>query len=125
MFNADTELLFPGRVIPLLGEMRGSTWQKLVSRVSHSQPESADQIAFVLMMVRLNGCSSCNADSFRAMQGCTPCAKQSLRSYRGTDRDLRALFISARQEVIQYMQKDLRQPRASKPLRTKDLIQTP
>ena len=59
-------------------------------------PDSLEQMAFVLMMARLNNCTTCNADSFRAMTGCTTCAKQSLKRFHETDEALAALYQAAR-----------------------------
>ncbi len=105
MYNSDTELLFPSRVIPALRGLRGTEWRDLVDRVNELDPESADHLAFVLMMIRLGGCVSCNADSFRAMRGCTQCARQTIRRYRGTDADLIEQFNEARQDVEKYLQR--------------------
>jgi hypothetical protein len=100
MYNSDTELLFPSRVIPSLSNMRGEEWQNLINRVYALPPDNPDHLAFVLMMIKLGGCISCNADSFRAMRGCTQCARQTIRRYHGSDADLEALFVAARQEVL-------------------------
>jgi hypothetical protein len=53
MYNSDTELLFPIRVISTLGALRGEPWRELVARFPNPHAESSDQLAFVLMMVRL------------------------------------------------------------------------
>lgn len=103
MYNSDTDLLFPPRVIPDLREVRGPIWRKLVARVSGAKAVSVERMAFILMMVRLNGCASCNADSFRAMNGCTSCAKQSLKRFRGSDAELVKLYEEAKNEVTQYL----------------------
>lgn len=105
MYNADTELLFPSRVIETLRSLRGDTWRDLVDRVNSLEPDNVDHLAFVLMMIRLGGCVSCNADSFRAMRGCTQCARQTIRRFRGTDQDLVDLFTEARQDVVKNIQK--------------------
>lgn len=105
MYNSDTELLFPSRVIPSLSGMRGEEWHALINRVYALPPDNPDHLAFVLMMIRLGGCISCNADSFRAMRGCTQCARQTIRRYRGSDKDLENLFQQARQEVIANLAK--------------------
>jgi len=105
MYNSDTELLFPSRVILALRGLRGKEWLDLVDRVNGQDPESADHLAFVLMMIRLGGCVSCNADSFRAMRGCTQCARQTIRRYRGTDADLVEQFNEAKQDVEKYLQR--------------------
>jgi len=108
MYNADTELLFPPRVIPALETQRGDGWKKLVNRVSKAEEGSLDRLAFILLMVRLNGCASCSSDSFRAMQGCTACARQTVKRFRGTDKEMVALFESAKPEIELYIQKTLK-----------------
>lgn len=101
MYNSDTELLFPSRVIPQLQSLRSEAWRDLVQRVNDHPPTSLDHLAFVLMMVRLDGCMTCNADSFRAMRGCTQCAVQTVRRFRGDDKELIALFNETRAEIEQ------------------------
>ena len=103
MYNPDTDLLFPGRVISTLGDQRGETWQGLVARVGEAEPESIEYLAFILMMARLDGCVTCNADSYRAMHGCTACARQTLKRYRGSDEDLAGLYRAARLDVETFL----------------------
>jgi len=98
MYNSDTEVLFPMRAIPGLKGLRGPNWDKLIEYVLSEAPES-EKLAFILMIVRLVGCSGCNADSFRAMRGCTKCAQQSIRRFRGDDSDLLKLFEKAKIEI--------------------------
>lgn len=105
MYNSDTELLFPLRVIPELRSLRGEIWAQLVDKVSASDADLLDQLAFVLVMVRLGGCIPCNADSFRAMRGCTQCARQTVRRFKGSDQELVSQFQAARREVANHMQK--------------------
>lgn len=105
MYNSDTELLFPTRVIPVLGEMRGETWQELIREVTTTPNDPVMECAFVLMMVRIGGCVSCDADSFRAMRGCTQCARQTIRRFRGSDQDLLDLFEQAERDVRAFLQK--------------------
>jgi type II secretory ATPase GspE/PulE/Tfp pilus assembly ATPase PilB-like protein len=102
MYNADTELLFPPRIIPVLRNLRGVTWQRLIDQVEKSDETSPEKVAFVLLMVRINGCASCNADSFRAMHGCTQCAKQAIRRLKDPDKALIKTFESAKLEVTQF-----------------------
>jgi hypothetical protein len=105
MYNSDTELLFPLRVIPALGDLRGSECQALLKRVSSSEASLVEQTGFVLMMVRIDGCVGCNADSFRAMKGCTLCARQNLKRYRGSDKDLLDLYEQTCKEVEAHLGK--------------------
>jgi len=100
MLNPDTELLFPLRVVPLLAEARGEVWREFIEKLCSSETDRVDQVAFVMMMVRLGGCIGCNADSFRAMRGCTKCTQQSIKRYRGEDNDLIKLYEKAKQEIL-------------------------
>ena len=105
MIHEDTEVIFPPRVIPALRNLRGEVWQDLVGRVSELPAIHEDRLAFVLLMARTSGCSTCHADSFRAMRGCTQCAIQSVRRYRGDDQDLINGFKEAGQEVENHLNK--------------------
>ena len=84
--------------IPGLKGLRGPEWDKLVDFVLDQASED-EKLAFALMIVRLVGCSGCNADSFRAMRGCTKCAQQSIRRFRGEDKDLTKLYEKAKIEI--------------------------
>ncbi|NIW49185.1 MAG: hypothetical protein GWN30_31795 [Gammaproteobacteria bacterium] len=99
MYNNDTELLFPSRVIKELAGLRDQEWEELVSRVKDLEEDSVDHLAFVLMMSKLDGCMTCNSDSFRAMRGCTQCAILNIRRFRGKDGELLKLFEKARKEI--------------------------
>jgi hypothetical protein len=105
MYNSDTDLLFPPRVIPALRSLRGELWRNLVDQVVELEPSHIDRMAFVLVMIRLGGCTSCHSDSFRALRGCTQCAQQTVRRYRGTDQDLLKLVSEARKEIERFMGK--------------------
>jgi len=105
MYNPDTELFFPLRVIPSLKGLRNAPWHELVERVSSVEASDEEQYAFVLMMARLGGCVTCNADSFRAMRGCTVCANQTIRRFRGSDNDLLEQFAQCKKEVEIFIKK--------------------
>ncbi len=105
MYNLDQEVIFPAKAIPHLKGLRGPKWDELVDYVLGKEEESLEQLGFVLMVVRILGCSSCNSDSFRAMRGCTRCAQQGLKRYRGSDEELIKLYEKAKTEVETYLQK--------------------
>lgn len=105
MFNSDTELLFPLRVIPSLGDIRGQEWQNLIEDLSAEDSETADKIAFTAMVVKLAGCAACNADSFRAMRGCTQCSHLTIKRYKGTDKDLLQIYQDCQKDVKAYLSK--------------------
>jgi hypothetical protein len=107
MYNTDTELLFPPRILPSLRTLRGATWKKMIEQVEKSGDSSPEKIGFVLLMVKINGCTSCNADSFRAMQGCTQCSKQTIRRLKEPDKALVKLFENAKLEVFEYQSENL------------------
>jgi hypothetical protein len=99
------ELLFPHYVIPALRKLRGPEWQALVENVL-TYPEGHEvSLAFSLMMIRLNGCVTCETDSYRAMRGCDACSVQTLRRYKGSDQELLAIYQGALAEVRRYVQK--------------------
>ena len=102
MFNEDTDILFPPRVIPHLRDLRGRAWRDLVSRVEQFHTDKVERTAFVLLMARLAGCITCSADSYRAMRGCTQCAIQTIRRFRGSDEELMESFYDACGDVNEF-----------------------
>ena len=105
MYNNDTDLLFPPRVIHTLRDLRTDLWRNLVDRVAQEETTNIDRMAFVLLMIRLGGCTSCHADSFRALRGCTQCAYQTVRRFRGTDEELMEMFDMAKVDIEGYLGK--------------------
>jgi hypothetical protein len=108
MYNDDTELLFPSRVIESLSGLRGEEWETLLKEVSDSAEDSAEHLGFILMMTKIDGCNSCNSDSFRAMRGCTQCAILNIRRYRGSDHDLMKLYIKAKNDIRKALPLDIK-----------------
>ena len=106
MYNADTELLFPPRIISSLRNLRGAPWKKLIDKVDKSGDTSPEKVGFVLFMVRLNGCTTCNADSFRAMHGCSQCSNQAIHRLKETDNTLIISYEAAKQEIVEYMEEN-------------------
>jgi hypothetical protein len=105
MYNPDTEVLFPERVISTLRSLHGDEWRQLVDYLAAPETDSKERHAFVLMMVRMCGCVGCNADSFRAMRGCTQCARQVVRRFRGSDREIVEQYKQVLKEVDAHLQK--------------------
>jgi hypothetical protein len=102
VYQNDTEILFPMRVAPTLRDLRGPAWRWLVDQACQAPEGSTDQLAFGLLLIRLDGCLTCHADSYRAMRGCTACAAQAVRRFRGSDEELIKLWQQARQDVEAY-----------------------
>ena len=105
MFNTDTEMLFPMRVIPSLGDMRGPEWQKLIEHLSDEMTDDSEKIAMTALVVKLAGCAGCNTDSFRAMKGCSQCARLIIKRFKGNDADLIRNYQDSQKEVTNYLSK--------------------
>ncbi len=101
----NNQLLFPYHVIPMLRDLRGPEWRELVDQVLSVPESDVQSLAFMLMMVRLNGCMACETDSYRAMRGCDACAIQTLRRYKGSDDELRCAYEQALEDVNRYLTK--------------------
>jgi hypothetical protein len=97
------DLLFPSRAIEILCDIRGEVWKNFTKRLIDLEPTNPEKIAFVLMMVRLGGCSSCQSDSFRAMRGCILCSNTTVKRYKGSDQSLIDLYNEAKNDVENYM----------------------
>jgi hypothetical protein len=104
---ADNEILFPPYAIPQLKDTRGDVWRNLVERVIRLPEDHPESLAFSLMMIRLDGCLSCETDSYRAMRGCVACAKQTLRRFKGPDEDLLERFNKALNDVKVFLDVDV------------------
>jgi hypothetical protein len=102
----NNEIYFPDHVIPALRDLRGEAWAALVTRVSALPEMHEARLAFVLMMSRLNGCVSCETDSYRAMRGCAACTIQTLRRYKGSDEDLLTAYDRALKEIRKFADGD-------------------
>lgn len=105
MYNSDTEVMFPPRVISHLRNLRGVDWQRLIDEVSSENAALVERAAFTLMMVRMGGCQTCTIDSYRGMRGCTMCARQTIRRFRGSDKDLLKQFEQCKSELQQFFNK--------------------
>jgi hypothetical protein len=105
MYNPETEVLFPSKAIGSLLKLRSKTWQDLANQVDAQPVQSSEQTAFVLMMVKIDGCVTCNVDSFRAMRGCPACAQLNIKRYKGTDEDLLHLYQQALKDANVYFAK--------------------
>ncbi len=102
------ELMFPPYAIPLLKDQRGSQWRQLIEQVIGLPENHEEALAFSLMMIRLNGCLSCETDGYRAMRGCTVCATQTIRRFKGSDKELLKIYRDACKEVQTFLRQQER-----------------
>jgi hypothetical protein len=106
MYNTDTETLYPFRVTSHLKKYRSQLWKEIIDQVLDNNTSEEEKIGFSMMMVKLGGCVTCSADSFRAMRGCTHCAGQTVRRFRGTDEEIKKLYLENVAEVKTYLEKN-------------------
>ena len=99
------EILFPSSIIPRLEDLRESKWQRLVKRVAELPEVHPDRLAFILMMIRLNGCLKCYNGSFRFMRGCRLCARQTVMQFKESDDRLLRRYRRARRDVKKHLEK--------------------
>jgi hypothetical protein len=103
MQSGGVELLFPSRAIESLRILRSERWENLIKNLIELEATSLERIAFVLFMVRISGCATCQSDSFRAMRGCILCSSNTIKRYKGDDQSLIDLYNEAKKEITKYM----------------------
>ncbi len=106
--HTKAELLFPAQLISSLRDLRGEEWRALVDRVSALPETHQDSLAFVLMMIELDGCLKCNSNNYKFLRGCYLCATQMVQSYKGSDGELIELYGRARHELSQQLTQGMR-----------------
>jgi len=99
------EIMFPSPLIVKLGELRESKWQKLVKRVAGLPEVHPERLAFVLLMIRLDGCLKCYNGSFRFMRGCALCARQTVMQFKESDTQLLRIYRQALKDVTKHLAK--------------------
>ena len=106
--HAKAELLFPAHLIHSLRDLRGDDWRALVDRVAALPETHPDSLAFVLMMIELDGCLKCNSNNYKFLRGCFLCATQTVQSFKGADQELFDMYRRAQDELNLYLQQGVR-----------------
>ena len=102
--HAGSELVFPPYAIAALRGLRGPEWRALINRVAALPETHPDSLAFSLMMMRLDGCLTCETDSYKAMRGCVQCAIQTIRRFKDGDEELFKFYDEAQRDVNAYLE---------------------
>lgn len=105
MYNPETEILFPAKLIPELRDMRGEKWRQFIDSFSGSAKQAELESGLVLFLVKQGGCVGCTADSFRAMRGCKACSQQTVKRFKGGDEVIINHVLSASKEIGQWILK--------------------
>jgi hypothetical protein len=105
--HAKAELLFPAHLILSLRDLRGEEWRSLVDHVAALPDTHPESLAFVLMMIELDGCLRCNSNNYKFLRGCFLCATQTVQSYKGSDSDLCELYSKARRTLERHLDQGL------------------
>lgn len=94
------EFLFAHWAVPALRDMRGARWRDLVERIAPLPETHLDALAFALVMVRLNGCVTCDARRFRERGGCANCSRFVLTTLsKESEANLLTRFRAAQKEI--------------------------
>lgn len=104
IIHAKAELLFPAHLISSLRDLRGDEWRMLVDRVAALPETHPDSLAFVLMMIELNGCLKCNSNNYKFLRGCYLCATQTVQSFKGGDSELIEMYSRAKRQLNMHLQ---------------------
>jgi hypothetical protein len=99
MIYARSELLFPHRYVSALCDVRGGDWKELVDRIRGLPEDEEESIAFCFLLVEMSGCLRCDMNSYKASLGCRQCACRAIASFKGSDEELVACFVDARDRV--------------------------
>ena len=105
--HAKAELLFPAHLISSLRDLRGEEWRALVDRVSALPETHPDSLAFVLMMIELDGCLKCNSNNYKFLRGCYLCATQTIQSYKGSDNELLEMYSRTKRQLNLHLQQGI------------------
>ena len=94
------EFLFSHNAVPALKELRSERWRDLITRIAPLDSTHPDALAFALMMVRLNGCVSCDSKRYRERGGCAHCTRFVLTTLnKETETDLLIRYRASQKEV--------------------------
>ncbi len=107
IIHAKAELLFPAHLISSLRDLRGEEWRMLVDRVAALPETHPDSLAFVLMMIELNGCLKCNSNNYKFLRGCYLCATQTVQSFKGGDGELIEMYSRAKRQLNMHLQQGI------------------
>ena len=105
--QSKAELLFPAHLISSLRDLRGDEWRELVDRVAALPETHPDNLAFVLMMIELDGCMKCNSNNYKFLRGCFLCATQTVQSFKGTDKELLNMYQQAKSQMDAELQRGI------------------
>ena len=106
--HTKAELLFPAHLISSLRDLRGPEWQALIDRVAALPETHPDSLAFVLMMIELDGCLRCNSNNYKFLRGCYLCATQTIQSYKGNDSELIRMYERVKTDLTQHLEQGVR-----------------
>ncbi len=101
--------MFAHWAVRALKDARGPKWKKLVQEIAALPETHPDALAFHLMMVRLNGCVTCDVRKYAERGGCARCAATNLGFSKETEKSLLARYRAARDQVAQALKSQKRE----------------
>lgn len=108
------EFLFAHWAVPALKDLRGDKWRALVMRVAALDSTHPDSLAFALTMVRVNGCTNCDARRYRERGGCANCSRFVLTTLnKESEPGLLARFRAAQKEIARTLKTQTAEKKAA------------
>lgn len=105
MLNQETELIFPVRLLNGIKNLRGTGWKSLIEETTENDFDLIKKVTLTLLMAKLCGCITCNADSYRANRGCKICSQQAIRRLKISDNDLESMYKRFYIKTKKYIEK--------------------
>ena len=102
MLYKATISFFPMYALPKLRRSRGHKWARLIKRISRLPEEHPENMAFTLMLRRLDG-ELDRAGAPCMMPGCATCAHDILQAYDGNVRFLLDIYKKTLNEVQSFV----------------------
>jgi hypothetical protein len=102
------EILFAHWAVRSLKDARGPKWKKLVQEIAALPEDHPDALAFQLMMIRLNGCVTCDARKYSERGGCARSSLTTLAFSKESEENLLARYRAARKEIAQTLKPEKR-----------------
>lgn len=72
--------------------LRGVGWKLLVKETTENDTDLINKVTITLLIARLCGCVTCNADSYRANRGCRICSQQAIKRCKNSDIELESMY---------------------------------
>jgi len=77
----------------------------LIEKTIEKNVDVANKISMTLLIAKVSGCITCNADSYRANRGCKLCSQQAIKRYKNSDIELENMYKRMYIKTRKYLEK--------------------